>query len=71
MQKNTNEQINCYEISEDLINLLNEEHPDTLPDFEPSAFELGKMVGARDVINKIYLLTKSDEIQNILENADV
>lgn len=71
MQKNTNEQSNCYEISEDLINLLNEEHPDCLPDFEPSAFELGKMVGARDVISKILLLTKSAEIQNILENADV
>lgn len=69
MQKNTNEQ-SCYEISDELLNLLQEEHPDCLPDFEPTAFELGKMVGARDVINKILLLTKP-EFQNLLELKDV
>lgn len=67
MQKSKDEKTSCYEISEELLQLLNEEHPDTLPTHEPTAYELGKMTGAREVIDKIILLTKSFEINEIME----
>lgn len=70
MTKNNDEKNSCYEISEDLLELLQEEHPDSLPSFEPSAWELGKMVGAKEVIDKIILLTKSAEIEKIMEDID-
>lgn len=53
-----NEDKSCYEISEDLFRELESCYEDKLPRYEPSAFELGKMVGAREVIDKILLLTK-------------
>lgn len=66
------EEKSCYEISEDLLRELESSYEDKLPRYEPSAFELGKMVGAREVIDKILLLTKSPEIDGFLkEIADV
>lgn len=70
MQKNLEEKTSCYEISDELLEVLNSEHPDTLPTYEPSAFDLGKMVGAREVIDKIILLTKSSEINQIMEDLN-
>ncbi len=64
------EQTNCYEISGDLLKELENSYPDKLPSYEPSAFELGKMVGAREVISKIILLTNPQVFENIVKEFD-
>lgn len=70
MTKTQTEKTDCFEISENLLEELEKSYPDELPTYEPSAFELGKMVGAREVINKIILLTKSNEIDKLLSEAN-
>lgn len=62
-----NEQIKNYEISGDLLRELEESYPDKLPQYEPTAFELGKMSGAREVIEKIKIFTNPKEYEEITD----
>lgn len=63
----TNQENQTYEISDNLLALLDEEHPDRLPVYEPSAYELGKMIGAREVIDKIKLLVSTGNSEDLAD----
>lgn len=52
---------NKYEISQTLLTLLENEHPNILPDYEPSAFDLGVAVGEQKIIQKIKILVNPDD----------
>ncbi len=58
-----------YTISNALLNLLEEEHPNILPDYEPSAFDLGVSVGEQRIIKKIKMLINPNEYE-LKENEE-
>lgn len=62
------EEKSCYEISEDLLRELESSYEDKLPRYEPSAFELGKMVGAREVTVRLKRIHKEIDETKYLSN---